>query len=537
MHYRPVVRATRGQSVVAGFALFASFVYAAALPLWEGFDEPFHYSYVQWLAVHHELPVLGKTTLSQEIWESMRLTPLSHIVQRGVSEFTSFSAFRALPEGERAKRRRALQLLDPRLRYVNSGSLNYESQHAPAAYMVLALVDTFAAEIQLRQRVLLLRCAAGAIGMMASVIGLLRLARRLMPDAYAYAAVFCGVTSQMYLATVSRISNDFLAIPLYVWTLVFLTEWDSESCGARDIRFFMSALCVALGLVTKAWFLALLPPALAVVFLASKDRVRTILLWLTPVLLFAGPLLVRNVILYGSLSGMVEANKGVGFLTVVRSGTSVNWIRSIAYMSRAAIWTGNSSFTAFSQRTIGIVQAMLAAGMLAFLVLPELWRRAKTCRVILLCGFFYALAIAYDTVITFVDTAGVSQGASPWYLAPLWITAVLIFFVSASEIRHPLGVYAARALVAVSTYILGATFVFKLIPYYSGYEGRAGLQPLLDWYVTKSQQDMQGVFLVPPGLLLAAVATLILGAAGFAWRLAKACTHKRDSRFLLDATP
>ena len=35
-------------------------LYAGLLPLWDGFDEPFHYGYVQYLRTHGSLPVLGR---------------------------------------------------------------------------------------------------------------------------------------------------------------------------------------------------------------------------------------------------------------------------------------------------------------------------------------------------------------------------------------------------------------------------------------------------------------------------------------------
>ena len=74
------------------FALTCGVLYALLLPLWEGFDESFHYSYVQELSVHHRFPVLGQSALSKEIWDSLHLVPVSHVVQTALPMLTPFSA-------------------------------------------------------------------------------------------------------------------------------------------------------------------------------------------------------------------------------------------------------------------------------------------------------------------------------------------------------------------------------------------------------------------------------------------------------------
>jgi hypothetical protein len=52
------------------FGALNGLLYSSLLPLWEGFDEPFHYAYVQDLSVDQRLPVLGRANLSAEVWRS-----------------------------------------------------------------------------------------------------------------------------------------------------------------------------------------------------------------------------------------------------------------------------------------------------------------------------------------------------------------------------------------------------------------------------------------------------------------------------------
>jgi hypothetical protein len=52
---------------LAGFGVLNAVLYSMLLPLWDGFDEPFHYGYVETLAVRRTIPRLGSTPLSEEI--------------------------------------------------------------------------------------------------------------------------------------------------------------------------------------------------------------------------------------------------------------------------------------------------------------------------------------------------------------------------------------------------------------------------------------------------------------------------------------
>jgi hypothetical protein len=74
----------------------------------------------------------------------------------------------------------------------------------------------------------------------------------------------------------------------------------------------------------------------------------------------SGPWYAFNVHRYGALTGMQEARNGVGFASVIRAAPALHWPK-IAYSSaRAALWTGNNTFTAFSGATLGVLIAALA---------------------------------------------------------------------------------------------------------------------------------------------------------------------------------
>src|ERR1022692_2684375 len=87
-------------------------LYAGLLPLWDGFDEPFHYGYVQYLRTHGSLPVLGHTVLSGEIIQSLDLVPASYAVQINLRRGVNFDPYSPLPKTKRTNPRRKRKKAD-----------------------------------------------------------------------------------------------------------------------------------------------------------------------------------------------------------------------------------------------------------------------------------------------------------------------------------------------------------------------------------------------------------------------------------------
>ncbi|HEV8148131.1 MAG TPA: hypothetical protein VGP79_17195, partial [Bryobacteraceae bacterium] len=57
------------------YAVLQTTLACLVLPLWEGYDEAYHFSYAQHLFEHGALPRLGQTGLSTEVWRSLKLVP------------------------------------------------------------------------------------------------------------------------------------------------------------------------------------------------------------------------------------------------------------------------------------------------------------------------------------------------------------------------------------------------------------------------------------------------------------------------------
>jgi hypothetical protein len=97
------------------------------MPVWEGFDEPFHFGYVQHLANRNGFPDPRTSHLSQEVGSSLLLAPASLSVKRNLPTVTSYAQFFGGPEARREQTHQQLRRIDPGLRWQPSGFLDYEA--------------------------------------------------------------------------------------------------------------------------------------------------------------------------------------------------------------------------------------------------------------------------------------------------------------------------------------------------------------------------------------------------------------------------
>ena len=443
------------------------------LPLWEGFDEPFHFGYVQWLANGRGFP-------DARVPACFRVKPASRFrLLRGAGWFSgicrrsiTYSEYFSLPRDKRAAARKALNEIRPELRRQDSGYLNYEAHHAPLAYVVLALPERMLAGAPLPLRVLALRIIGALIGGLLLYFGADRLFAEFgMRGPYKSAAVFCVFSCQMTWATVAHVANDWLALPLTVWSIVAaIRYWKSPSprtssgCGV-----------LSLGLMTKAYFIALVPAAVALCVVLRRWRelcVAAAIIFVT-----AAPWYARNVYRYGAVTGMQESRAGIGAAAVIDAAPALDWPGAAVTSVRSALWTGNNSFTSFSARTLAAVIAVWAIALILWAVSRHTAAEWITSGY---CALFVA-ALGYITVVSLRLHARGASGPSPWYSQVLVAPTLGLAFLGCSRLPA-WGRFLAAALVALFGYVLIATYVVKLIPLYGGYEGRTSLALLAGLY-------------------------------------------------------
>ena len=482
--------------LLLAFGIAQAILYSSLMPLWEGFDEPWHYGYVQYLSTSHRFPVLGETHLSHEVWDSMLASPVSHVVHDPFPELQTFDQYFRLTPEARALQRSTLEHI-PANRS-ETARANYEIQHPPLAYAILAIPDYLLRNASVPLRILWLRIFNSVLCAILVFIAAQYLFGTLgLPAAYSDLGIFCIFACQMYWATTAHIACDGIALVLSLWYFGAIAAFAQKPQRATALRLSLAA---ALGLLAKAYFLPLAAFALCLI---AIRRIRLATLFVAIVALLAGPWYARNLALYHNLTGLQMNSAGIPVRQSIEGLLQVNWLRAIPYMLRGTLWTGNNSFTTFSSITLNCLLALLAAGLVLYA-----WRNRKPepgAAAVLGASAILIAAVVWVTGNDVFFVHGRSAGAEPWYTEPLLPPLLAIALLSMNRVI-------AAAVCALWTYICIATYVVKLIPLYGGYpEGRSTLSGILHWYAAAGP-ELQSITLAPP-LMIYLETALVSGLA------------------------
>jgi hypothetical protein len=506
---------------LAAYAVLNGMLYACLMPLWEGFDEPFHYAYVQRLATRGGLPISGKTPLSAELWQSLHLAPGSYLVKRNLPFVMTYSEYFALPPADRESLRNRLDTLDTALRHDDvPGTSNYEAQQPPLAYAVLAVTDRLWADVPLPARILRLRllCAVSA-GLLVAFLTLWLAELLGLPAPARYGAAFVVLSSQMLYACVARVANEWLAIPAVVLVLIATVRFQRRPDNSAAV---LAGAAMAVALLAKSYSLSWVVFA-ACVMLYVAWRPALVALGIAAVA--AGPWYWRNMRLYGDLSGIMLAKK-VGFADALRQLPSIPWPKVAIASARGALWTGNNSFTSFSAGTLHLV-------LLLMLVAGVMWLRSprkKEERLVAAGCLSYVPALIYYCCMIAAYGGEPSITVAPWYLQVLSPPVACLLFLGCARSGR-WGRILAGALVLLATYMICATYVLKLIPLYSGYPAASvRLRDLWRWYThDPARQDLlTATALASPAVWLLTSAVVVM-AVGLCVCLIFISIHRRAS--------
>lgn len=496
------------------YGLLNAILYSSLLPLWEGFDEEFHYGYVQYLDAHHRFPILGPTALSLEINRSLGLLPMSYIMIRGVhlQGVRTFAQYFALDSATRHSLYAEARSIPTDLRLSESAQYytNYEVHHAPLAYLLMAIPDTLLSHVPLPERVWSVRLFASMICVMLMFRGCWALGFEAgLDERFTAILVFLIFSCQMFWATVAHIANDWLAVPMAVWLVVCALRY-SRRPAMRSAAWF--GVVLGLGLLSKAYFLVFVPLyglAALVWYRKAMARGREVTAMLLIPLVLAGPWYIRNLMLYGNLSARVEESNGVTTAGALKSLISIPWLKSLPFMARGAFWMGNSSFTDFSIRTMNVLLLLLAISLALYawkgVRRPEVFLWAP---VLLFCG-----AVIYVVGSSYSFTKGEATAASPWYLQAVMAPLLCLSLLGCQRSAR-LGRWIAAGSVGLWGYILAATYAAKLFPLYGGFEGgRSTLRDLAHWYLSdgsRASDILSTTAMVPASLLWSLLIALLV---------------------------
>jgi len=331
--------------------------------------------------------------------------------------------------------------------------------------------------------------------------------------------IFVAMSWQMFYASTAHICNDWLAVPLMV-LLIERCVAVQENPTLRNQAVAMAIL--AAGLLTRAWFLALIPlVAIILVRLAIAGRVA----WKGVASLCGlaigccAPWYARNLRLYHDLSGMQQAVGGNSLPLIVGSAGRVPWLRSLKQLTFSSVWTGNSSFTSFSVVTISLLLfgLFIAGGAYAFGLFRRRGQIPATEWIVLAGCALYGSALIYSTALVYSSTSGAFVSTLPWYTQPLIPILLTLCFAGLSRAGKA-GTAVGICLIWLSAYVIVATYWAKFLPLYGGFPGnRTTLASLFKWYAgdtAKIQANLSTTAMIDPRfilLLLLAQAALATG--------------------------
>ena len=416
----------------ACFILRGAF-YVCAIPIWEGFDEYAHYARIEYLSTLGREP-LRTTPVPEDIAETMAHVPTHN---GGMS----FDQYWRLTPAER------------KTPFSPPAAFIYEAQQPPLFYWLSAAFYHLLGKSPLVSRVIFLRMLCVLLASFCVPIGFL-IARQVFGNpvlALMPTALIAALPLLTYTAT--HISNDGLAIGL--GTLVVLLVLRRKGV----------ALAVALGaaLLTKAYFLAFLPPVMLLLFYRTTRRSAAVALLGASAI--AGWWYTGNWIATRSLTGnimLVQPNIG----QMAHGISKLNWIKSADYGWITFVWTGNWSFLTLRS---WMYHLMAVLAILAFAGAVQLL--LKKNREIALLGSLLAsfvVALGYFALATYAVTG--YPGAVGWYSCCLAGPFAIVMTAGLRSIA-PRRLKAASGPILVGAYAALEFFGtdIYLLPYYAGF--------------------------------------------------------------------
>ena len=433
------------------------------MPLGEGFDELWHFDYIQRVAELGKPPESHATHLSSEALQFLRLHPVAWAVHKS---FPAMPSYEEYWRGDPEKR----QLLDEqlsRLRFAghyreipDDTSWQYESHQPPLYYYLSApMFSLFSSRLSFVHTFTAMRLFSVLLASL-TVPALFFLARAALKDSSGAAnAVALLVLFPGLYPSVTRVSNDALVLPLACWTLFCLVRFLEKSTPSR--LFALQALLIA-GLWTKAFFIPIVAGVILTLIYAGHFRAAAIVVAFS---MLGAPWYIHNFIQSHTITGLPEEIDGrTSTITVAQALSKLNWLNLFRVLRSSHIWTGNWSFLSVRVWMYQVVSVVYFLGIVGLLR-----GRLKNSRGIVAVGICYSVFLAglvYHAIIIF--RSGGPSITEGWYMAPM-IPAEIVLFVAGMQSllgRHQRWAFAFSQTALMLFLVYTAAFVEA--PYYAG---------------------------------------------------------------------
>mgnify|MGYP001314327758 CR=1 FL=1 len=260
--------------------------YIAMLPLWEGFDETAHFSYLQLVADNKQLPLNRKDPISSDVERYYDYAPIPHPLssQLESSDKLTYQSFFLKSDKFISQSQEFIHSTHnyPR-KYLPGYGYNWESQHPPLYYILLSPVYLMTNTLSWSKQIFFLRITSyffAWLGLVLGAFGCLRVAKKQTTvekvRLWNWAALGCGLWPVFFpgwFSDVGRLGNDSVCVLLIalVWTICLRMM----QRGVSIEYFLLMGLILGLGCLTKAFFIPISIGVLAFWFFRQSKSGRS----------------------------------------------------------------------------------------------------------------------------------------------------------------------------------------------------------------------------------------------------------------------
>jgi hypothetical protein len=432
------------------------------MPLGEGFDELWHFAYIERVAELGKPPQGHSTHLSKETLTFLQLHPVAWGVHENFPFLRSYEEYWHDPQtryqldGELIH----LRFSGDYSEIPNDTSTQYEGHQPPLYYFLgaplfaavsrhFSFLHTFTA---MRMFSILLASLVVPASFLLAQISLKDFSGS--ANAVALVVLFPGL-----YPSVARVANDALALPLACWTLFFLISFLERPSRGRLVA--LQALLIA-GLWAKAFFIPIAAGVVLCLVYAGQLRPAVTVLILS---MLGAPWYISNLIQTHSVTGLPEEIAGAtSTVSMVQVLSRLNWMNLFRVLRSSHIWTGNWSFLGVRGWMYSVIFGVYVMGIVG--LIRGRIRNQRAIAALGICYLVFIAALIYYAILVF-RTSGLSL-TEGWYLAPL-IPAEAVLFVAG--IQSLFGRHDRRALVVAQLLglaLLLYTAAFVEAPYYAG---------------------------------------------------------------------
>ncbi|MBI2119615.1 MAG: glycosyltransferase family 39 protein [Elusimicrobia bacterium] len=451
------------------FFILHGTIFLSLLPLWEGFDEWLHYSYIAYLSRTGKIPDQTSPSVPEEIFESLKIIPGS--LENNHMEYKTFWE---LPEKLLTDKLHAIASLknDDRSPLTIS---NWQSQHPPLYYRLFSPIYKIYNNSNLVHTVIILRW-----------ISIILVSLGFLPLYYLFRIFFSPLESTLGLLFFTiypstfilfgHLTNDALAFPLFS-SLILLCFLQLKN-GISRIHSILIGCSLGLGIITKLYFLTATIPITfiyLVSFISYKHERKLILINFLILIIIACslsmPWFYHNWHTYGTWNSTFHATiiKDINFLDKFNFLTKVNWKNFFISNKIGLLWAGNWSFVSFPSFIYKCFSCLLLAISLifSFKLIHCPLDKNKNDFLLVLFSISFLFGLMHHQLQ--IRTAGTMDSMGGWYWSILLPNHILIYMISLKFItKKYFQLFLFSTVVLTYLLTLWGQFNF-LLPYYSGY--------------------------------------------------------------------